>query len=119
MAHSSRRRRTRWRGLKPDEDSEFLPAVRDLAQLHGWLDWHHLRSKGTRPGWPDLVLLRPPRLIFAELKVPPNKLSPSQEVCTGMLRDSGQEVYVWTPDQWSEIERILVRKYRPKESKTG
>src|SRR6266536_5294190 len=58
-------------------EDHLLSNVVDLARLQGWLI-HHCRpahtAKGWRtpitgtPGFPDLVLARPPRLILAELK---------------------------------------------------
>lgn len=59
-------------------------------------------------GWVDLVLVRGPRLIFAELKVGKNKPTPQQYAWHQALFDARAgsphiEVHVWRPEQWSEI----------------
>jgi hypothetical protein len=47
-----------------------------VAKLYGWRVFHPLRSKGS--GWPDLALLRPPRLLLVELKTEQGRLRPAQ-----------------------------------------
>jgi len=61
-----------------DEDS-WMTWVRDLAQRRSWMTYHTLRSKGSEPGFPDLVLVRPPRLVFVELKTDSPRSGPSRE----------------------------------------
>lgn len=91
----------RWRS------AHFRPAM----TAHGW----RTAVQGDGKGFPDLVLTRPPRVIFAELKIPrtakqqPEKLlSPEQQewleqltLCTGV------ETYLWTPRDWDEITEVL------------
>jgi len=60
-------------------------------------------------GWPDLVLVRPPRMIFAELKVGKNKLSDAQIAWWRVLTATSTEVYEWRPEQWSQILAALSR----------
>ncbi len=90
-------------------ESEFQNWVIDLAQ-----DVHHYsvlfipdsRRVGCA-GWLDLVLAKPGRMIFAELKKQDGKLSPAQIWWIERHREMGDEVYVWRPSDRSEIERIL------------
>jgi hypothetical protein len=58
------------RELTPSE-SDFQGRVIGLAKSLGWSVYHTRYSKHSEAGFPDLVLVRPPRLIFAELKVWP------------------------------------------------
>ena len=64
-------------------------------------------------GFPDYVLVKAPRLIFAELKVHPETQKagrPSEDQVAWLAEFSqipGAEVYVWRPDDRSEILRIL------------
>ena len=56
----------------------------ELAELLGWRVYHVARVKGqlrarTSPGFPDLVMVRAPRLVFAELKAPGKHLTPEQK----------------------------------------
>jgi hypothetical protein len=46
-------------------------------------------------------------LIFAELKVPPNKTTPAQDAWLKALANAYSTVYVLTPADWKKIELIL------------
>jgi hypothetical protein len=50
-------------------EKQLQGAVVELAKRLGYLVYHTFDSRRSNPGWPDLVLCKPPRLIFAELKV--------------------------------------------------
>ncbi len=98
------------RGAVPIREKEFLQAVRELAELQGWLCYHTWNSLHSPAGFPDLVLVRPPRLLFVELKVGRNRTTPAQQHWLAQLGACPQvEVYLWTPDCWAEIERTLRR----------
>jgi hypothetical protein len=89
-------------------EKQFQAEVVYVARRFGWREYHTHDSRKSRAGWPDLVLCRPPVLVFAELKVPPNKATPEQEQWLADLRACpGVEVYLWTPSSWPEIERVL------------
>ena len=89
------------------EEADFQRQVQDIARIHGWVDYHVLKAKGMRAGFPDLVLLRKPELIWVELKSAKGKVTPAQAEMHEMLRGCGQEVYIWYPDDWNEIEEVL------------
>jgi hypothetical protein len=97
-------------------ERQFTDRVKRYARRGGWLPFHALRSKGSDPGFPDLILMRANRLVAAELKIPPNATTAWQEcwltgfATLGMLAGPhlSIESYVWWPDQMSEIERILL-----------
>jgi hypothetical protein len=101
--------RRRPRDLIGDESEEhFLSRVRRTAKLFGWVDWHQRDSIGTRPGLPDLILVRPPRVIFAELKSQHGVLRVAQKVSIGLLAQCpGVEAYVLRPSDWSRIVEVL------------
>ena len=63
--------------------------------------------QGDGAGFPDLVLSRRERLIFAELKAVKGRVAPSQEVWLKSLAGAPVEVYVWRPDEFKEIEKVL------------
>lgn len=101
-------------------EAEFQAQVVELARLLGWRTLHVRRSIGRGQrwttttsivGWPDLALLRPPDgLIFAELKVPPNKPTAEQaEVLAFLDQFPFAEVHVWTPDDLDDIATALRR----------
>jgi hypothetical protein len=79
------------------------------ARLLGWRVAHFrpaMTDKGWRTagsydaqGWPDLCLVRD-RVLFAEIKVGRNRLSPEQSAWLDALRDAGAEAHVWTDVDW-------------------
>lgn len=99
-------------------EAEWQDQVTSLATLLGW-SWGHFRpaktSRGWRvpvsgplgAGWPDLVLVRSDRIIFAELKRDRKaKLRPEQERVLELL-GSASETYVWRPDDIESVAQIL------------
>jgi hypothetical protein len=104
-------------GFRPDEAS-FQAVVVETARLAGWRVAHFRAaktSKGWRTpvtadgaGWPDLVLVRPPRIIFAELKSTTGGLRANQAEWLDVLRLLSQvEVRLWRPDDWDAIVKTL------------
>jgi hypothetical protein len=82
--------------------------VRDVARAFGWRRYHTWISKHSAAGFPDEVLVRGERLLFAELKREKGKLSAEQEVWLEDLRRvPGVEVYVWRPGDMDEIAQVL------------
>ena len=99
-------------------EREFQARVIELARLLGWRV-HHTRPALTQRGrWltpiqgeaglPDLILLRPPRLVFAELKSEKGRVSKEQQAWLDALRQcNGVEVYLWRPSDWASIVETL------------
>lgn len=90
-----------------ETEAQFLGWVRDLARWCHWRTYHTLRSRGSEPGFPDLVLLRPPRMVVAELKALRGRVSRYQREWLEAFEAAGAEVYTWRPADRPEIERIL------------
>jgi len=82
-----------------DEDS-WLTWVRDACHRHRWRTYHTLRSTGSEAGFPDLVAVRPPRLLFVELKTdsPRSQLSSAQREWADDLEAVADEVALYHPD---------------------
>lgn len=102
----------------------LVEQILQFARITGWARLH-IRPAQTEHGWrtpiqgdgkgfPDLVLVRPPRLIVAESKRDGEKPTPEQEWWLDLFeRIPGVEVYVWRPKQWDEIQRILQMRPGP------
>jgi hypothetical protein len=91
-----------------EREKDFLQAVRDYARLMGWEDYHTWQSVHSPAGFPDLVLVRPPRIVFAELKVGNRQPTPAQERWLNLLRECpGVEAYLWRPEDWEKIQMLL------------
>jgi hypothetical protein len=95
--------------LGPDpSEAEFQAALVAEAERLGWECYHTHDSRRSDPGLPDLLLVRPPRLIFAELKSAAGRLRPAQAKWVALLRGvPAVEVFVWRPDMWPEIVKEL------------
>ena len=107
-------------------EKQFESQVKDLAKIYGWKYYHTWRSIHSPAGFPDVVMVRPPRLIFAELKSEKGKLTVEQEEWLATLRECGSypsssfiddkgisvtyqriEVYLWRPSEIEKIAEIL------------
>ena len=102
-------------------EAELLEQVKAVAQTLGWRLYHAFNSRRSAAGFPDLALVRPPRVIFMELKSEKGRLDtrrrfsprtgralPNQkdwkdafEACPGV------EYYLWRPRHWDEIMEVL------------
>ena len=98
----------------PEEDvkeAPFQKQVVNLAVALGWkreLIYHTHDSRRSGKGFPDLVMLRPPRILYVELKRQKNAYtSPEQDEWLGALKECGAEVFLWRPLDWDEIIRVL------------
>jgi hypothetical protein len=97
-------------------ERQFMEWVISTAHRNGWL-CHHVHDSrkeewGTDAGFPDLVLARNGRVIFAELKVSGGRTTPSQrEWMYALAPEAGNEggvsVALWRPTDEAEIEKVL------------
>lgn len=88
-------------------EEEFMAQVINLATLFNWKVYHTRDSRRSVKGFPDLLLLRGGVQIVAELKVLPNKTTPAQDEWLNAFRRASVAAFVWYPDDWKEIERVL------------
>lgn len=94
--------------LPPIRERDFQRAFLELATRLGWKWYHTFDSRRDPAGFPDIVLVRGPRLLFVELKRDTTYPRASQREWLEALRAvAGIEVYVWRPKQWEEIVTIL------------
>jgi len=103
------------------EDS-LLRSIIAEAQLRGWLVYHArpARTKDGRwvtpmqgdAGFPDLVLVRKPRVLFIEVKSERGKVSPEQWCWVHELDACwpGAEMYVIFPHDRDRISAILEKR---------
>lgn len=93
-----------------DSEKRFTAQVLRLAGQLGWRGYHIHNARRSEPGFPDLTLVRFPRLLFAELKLdgPGHDLTIDQAWWLRELgRCPGCEAYRWTPSMEAEIVRLL------------
>lgn len=106
--------------LRAQTESQFQSTVMQVADLARWKSYHAPENRpvlgrggktyiqNVRAGFPDLVLVRGERLVFAELKREKGVLTPGQpEWHEALAGVPGVEVYVWRPSDLQRIIRIL------------
>ena len=90
------------RDLVSEED--FQQSITDLAGLNGFLVYHTHDSRRSQPGFPDLVLCRPPYLLFVEVKRERGVVSQDQALWLKWLGESDSiTAEVWRPSSWREL----------------
>lgn len=91
-------------------EKQWQGQVVQLARLLGWKNIYHTwNSMHSAQGFPDLTLVRE-RLIFVELKSHKGECTSHQLDWIEKLRQAGQEVYVWRPDDFDEAVKVLGRR---------
>lgn len=88
-------------------ETQFQTTILELARSRCWVDYHTLDSRGSQGGWPDLVLIRPPQLLFVELKAPKGRVSALQQFWLDGLGVAGVDARLWRPADWDEIVDVL------------
>lgn len=106
---------------KMAREDDFQKQVIALAQMRGWRVAHFRPAQTQRGNWvtpvqadgkgfPDLVMVRRDRLIFAELKAVYRKPTPEQQAWLSALsgvETEAVEVFVWNERDFPEIARVL------------
>lgn len=87
--------------VEPTE-AEWQQTVVDTASAFGWWSYHNRDSRGSNEGWPDLVLVRPPRFVLVELKTNKGRVRPRQAIILDMLRACCLDVRLWRPKDWDD-----------------
>ena len=96
-------------------EDELSRAVIDRATHYGWKVYSIARSDRGRlrcassKGFPDLLLMRPGMIAFAELKRYGGKLTAEQDEWLRLLASTFTNVHAWTPEHWfnGTIEDVL------------
>lgn len=88
-------------------EASFQRQVVALATLYGWRWYHVPDSRRCVAGFPDLVLVRRPHVIFAELKRENGRVTEDQQDWLDELRACGQSVFVWRPSDFDTIVEVL------------
>lgn len=88
-------------------EKQFQSQVVRLAKLLAWRTYHTYDSRKSDKGFPDLVLTDGTRTLFVELKSDTGRVTKEQQDWLDLLRQSGQEVYLWRPRDWADIVKVL------------
>ncbi|HXT99501.1 MAG TPA: VRR-NUC domain-containing protein [Polyangia bacterium] len=104
-------------------ESVLLSQVMAYAHMRGWRTSHDRATNAPRrcrdcgsyqriprntPGLPDLILLRRPRLVIAELKREGEKPTSAQQRWLDEFAACGIETFVWFPHDFETIKAVLL-----------
>lgn len=94
-------------------EAELQGVIIEMAELYGWV-WHHeTDSRRTRPGFPDLVLVRPPTVMFIECKTVRGRIRPDQQTWLDALEGCDRVVSsVVRPGDLDDLTTALMRPAR-------
>ena len=100
-------------------ENDYQDRIIGWARYNGWKVAHFRRAqrggKWMTPvaadgkGFPDLVLVREPRLIFAEVKAGTSVSIEQRQWLDHLEGVPGIEVYVWKVKDWPQVQDILKR----------
>lgn len=110
------------RQLRAITEAQWQHQVEQIAHLNGWRLFHAPDNRpvtassgrryvqNIRAGFPDLVLVRGPRLLFVELKRETGRTTEDQDAWLTDLARASAEVYVWRPSDLAEVTAVLSRR---------
>ena len=84
-------------------EKHFQGSIVSAARQLGWRAYHTYDSRRSAPGFPDLVLVRGRRIVYAELKSERGVMSAAQYQWLRDLVCAGQDVFLWRPSDWDAI----------------
>ncbi len=91
-------------------EEDWQQQIITCARANGWLAYHTYMSKHSAEGFPDLVLVKPPRIIFWECKTERKRSQPSPEQEEWIRRlKLCRQIYAdfVRPHHWDDIEKAL------------
>lgn len=103
LAQGRRRQEAIWKVT----EAQFQDQVRQVALWLQWAFYHTHDSRKSDEDFPDCIMVRPPRLIVAELKVDGKDATPGQQWWLDLFARAGAETYVWHPSEIGKIMEIL------------
>ncbi len=91
-------------------EKHYQQRILDLARLQGWtLRYHTFDSRHSASGFPDLVLVRRPEIVFWEVKTDRGTVTVSQRTWLDALTACGLEACVVRPADWEYVQQRLSR----------
>ena len=88
-------------------EKDLQGSVLETMRWQGWMCYHTFDSRRSAGGFPDLVAVRPPRLMFVEFKSEKGKLSSLQIDWLDELVQAHDEVYVVRPSTQDAFMKVV------------
>jgi len=81
-------------------EKAFMATILQAAELYGWWTYHTHDSRRSTAGFPDLVLIKPPHVLFLEVKRENGRLTVAQADVLAMLWGCDQVTAGVVPPAW-------------------
>lgn len=97
-------------------EAAWQAQVTAIAAMYGWASYHTHDSRRSTSGFPDLVLVKPPRLVVVELKRDrPAGRAPTAEQLRWLrlFAAAGAEAAVWRPVDADLVAAVLGPRQQP------
>lgn len=102
-------------------EKDFQRKVVGLFRGAGWLVCHFSDSRRqikpgvfvgdvNAKGFPDLVLVKRTRIVFAELKSEKGTVTKEQRMWLDALSAAGCETYLWRPKHYEGVVKVVGKK---------
>lgn len=90
-------------------ERQLQQCIIDLCRVFHLLCYHTRDSRGSAKGFPDLVIVGPLGIIYAELKAATGKQTIDQRCWEAGIREAGGAFCLWRPGHWhsGEIRETL------------
>ncbi len=94
-------------------EADYQEQIVTLAEACSWWTFHVRDSRGSNPGWPDLVLLRGINLHFLEVKAEAGRVRPEQQsVIDALGKVERVRARIVRPSDWPAVEAMLTGRVR-------
>lgn len=84
-------------------ERDWQRRITDSCDYLGLTYHHETDSRRSRAGFPDLVIVGPGGVVFAELKAERGRVRPQQQEWIVALKEAGAEVHIWRPSDWNAV----------------
>lgn len=89
-------------------EAQWQQRITDLCDVLRLMWYHNPDSRRSNAGFPDLVIVGPRGMLYAELKAQHGKVTKDQRRWLDLLEHNGAEVHVWRPSDWRQVELRLL-----------
>lgn len=86
---------------------EWQGLVTTFATFQGWSVYVNANPKGTTPGFPHLVIVRKPELMFVLLRTNRAEPTRAQQDWLATIAACDVRAEMWRPEDWHDVEAQL------------
>lgn len=90
------------------KERDWQRTILEAARYLNWHVYHTFDSRRSAAGFPDLLLIKPPRLLVIEVKTERGRVTAAQESWLALFAAlPGVTALVARPSDWPAVEAVL------------